>query len=819
MGVRKFFARTFWLAVVLSLATVVWALWYVSHRGFSHKWRQRVITEVEKRGVYLNLGRLTLNPLQGLVAQDVRIRTSREKGSALVISVNQVVLDINYSNLVHGEPFLNAAELHDATLSLPLGTDPVSRKSKSLEISRLNARLLLSPHQLTLEQAEAWVRGLRISASGHFVNPEVFWHAESSLSKDGRNPLDGLRQGLQILDQLKLEGGEPSLDLRFSGDLAQPSQLFAEAVFRSGKFSVDGAYRVESVQIAATLADGLVRIDPFTIQDTQGRLDVSASLSLESGEADLRLHSTLDFPDLLRALDLAPALGEIALYDPPVLELTGKANFRQPPTAPASSSLAGRLQLFGRLSVGRFAVRSLIFEEAGSDFSWEEGRWYLHNTRVRHKNGALTLNAMQGPEGFQFNLDSQIQPNLFLPFLPIEAQTRLSEWVFATPPALHLEGHGPRPSPAEVEVTGRAQLGATHARGIALTSATLELGFKANVLTCRNILLKRPEGTGTGTVLYDFNTDELQFQRVQTTLNPADVMTIFDRDLVDVLTPYRFKTRPALVVDGKVDCKRGSFSRNHLRVEVDGAGGMDYTFLKKNLSASKITGVVNIFNDRLKLDDLDATLFGGHLRGRADISIRKAAGDYTAELFTDNVDFPSLTKLYFGYDTSKGKLSSAFTFSGLHDWVKAISGTGSLNVTDGNVFAIPIFGPFSSILDGILPGTGYNDARKGACTFEMRDGVVTTKDLVMEGKGFSIYGAGKLFIAEDKMDFGARINAQGITGRLLSPVSHIFEYVSDGSLSNPVWRPKLVPKMMWFSPPHSAPSPTPVGGPPEPAGR
>ena len=790
---------------------MVWGLWYISHRGFTHKWRHRIIVEVEKRGVYLSMGRLTLNPLQGLVAQDVRIRTSREKGRALVIAVDRVVLDINYSNLVHGEPFLNAAELHDATLSLPLGPAASSHKNEMLEISHLSARLLLSPHQLTVEAGEAWVRGLRVTASGRFVNPEAVWNSDCTPSKNGENPLEGLRQGLQLLDRLNLKGGAPTLDVRLRGDLAQPSQLFAEAVFRSGKFSVDGTYQVESVQIAARLAEGLVRIDPCTVQDAQGRLDVSASLSLESGEANLRLHSTLDWPDLLRTLDLAPALGEITLYHSPVLEMSGKANFRSPQTE--DSNFLSRIQLMGRLSVDRFAVRSLIFEEAGSDFSWEAGRWYLHNTRVRHKNGAFSLNAMQGPEGFQFNLDSQIDPHLFLPFLPLEAQTRLGEWVFATAPKLHLEGRGPRPAPADMEITGRAQLGATRARGIALTDAALDLGFKNNVLACRNIRLTRPEGTGAGTVFYDFNTDELRFQHVQTTLNPVDVITIFDRDLVDVLTPYRFKTRPALVVDGTVDCKKGSFGRNHLRVDVTGADGMDYTFLKKNLTTQKITGGINIVGDRLKLEGLRATFLGGTLSGQADISIRKAAGDYSAEIVTQEIDFPSITKLYFDYDTSKGKLSSSFKFSGQHDWVRAISGTGALNVTDGNVFAIPIFGPFSSILNSVLPGTGYNTARKGTCTFEMRDGTVTTKDLVIEGKGFSIYGGGKLFVAEDKMDFSARINAQGITGRLLSPVSHILEYVSDGSLSKPVWRPMLVPKMIWGTP-RSVPSPAPVSEPP-----
>ncbi len=66
------------------------------------------------------------------------------------------------------------------------------------------------------------------------------------------------------------------------------------------------------------------------------------------------------------------------------------------------------------------------------------------------------------------------------------------------------------------------------------------------------------------------------------------------------------------------------------------------------------------------------------------------------------------------------------------------------------------------------------------------------------------------------MNFTARINAQGIPGKLLSPVSRIFEYVSDGSLSKPVWRPKLVPKTIWFAP-KSVPSF--LGGSPEPAGR
>jgi len=159
----------------------------------------------------------------------------------------------------------------------------------------------------------------------------------------------------------------------------------------------------------------------------------------------------------------------------------------------------------------------------------------------------------------------------------------------------------------------------------------------------------------------------------------------------------------------------------------------------------------------------------------------------------------------------------------VHDLARAIDGKGQLHVTDGNVFAIPIFGPFSGILNDILPGTGYNVARNGTCTFEMHDGVVTTDDLLIEGRGFSILGKGKLFVVDDKMDFTTRINVQGLPGRFLDPISHLLEYVSDGKLSKPLWRPKRLPKII-FAPrgqptaeaaPSSTPSaPAPVAAPP-----
>jgi hypothetical protein len=44
------------------------------------------------------------------------------------------------------------------------------------------------------------------------------------------------------------------------------------------------------------------------------------------------------------------------------------------------------------------------------------------------------------------------------------------------------------------------------------------------------------------------------------------------------------------------------------------------------------------------------------------------------------------------------------------------------------------------------------------------------------------------------MDMSVRINARGIPGLVLFPVSKLFEYVSTGSVSKPEWRPKIIPR-------------------------
>ena len=111
-------------------------------------------------------------------------------------------------------------------------------------------------------------------------------------------------------------------------------------------------------------------------------------------------------------------------------------------------------------------------------------------------------------------------------------------------------------------------------------------------------------------------------------------------------------------------------------------------------------------------------------------------------------------------------------------------------MTDGDIFAIPIFGPLSGLICAIIPGVGYSSAHKANASFTIKDGVIHTDDFKVSGKLFGMVGHGDVHFLDDKLDFDVRIDASGPGGIVLTPIYKLFEYKGEGSLSKPNWHPK-----------------------------
>ena len=225
-------------------------------------------------------------------------------------------------------------------------------------------------------------------------------------------------------------------------------------------------------------------------------------------------------------------------------------------------------------------------------------------------------------------------------------------------------------------------------------------------------------------------------------------------------------------------------------INVDAPAGMHYVFLGKTLSFDRIAGRLLFTNDRLQISDLHGSIFSGSVRGSADISLAHGDPRYRASIVTNAVDFPHLTDLYYNYKTAHGQLSGSYDFTGFGSEARRMQGSGKLTVTNGDVFAIPVFGPISGILGSLLPGkAGYSIAHQATASFSIKNGIIHTEDFEVAGNLFSMLGRGDIYFMDDKLDFDIRIAPKG-AGVLLTPVYNLFEYKGEGSLKNPDWHPK-----------------------------
>ncbi len=764
--------------LALFLVGLLAALWYAADRGFTKKWRGYVSGEFRKRGVEVTLQQLTLDPLRGLVAKDVRVYDARDRRRTLA-QIDEMALQVNFANLMRGKTFLDALELRDANLSLPL--DPENPGGPKIEIARLNARLFLPPQQIYLAHADAEIFGVNVTAAGRLIHPEAF------RLKSGTRETALPAWMTRVFDEVtawQFEGEPPMVHIAFSGDLAEPDQIFVDATLWGERLRRQ-AYVLRSLYVAASYRGGVLDLKQFQAADPSGELRLSGLWEPAAQTAHLQLRSSLDALALARTWGDFPWLNDFIFYTPPRMDLRLDVVFGE----------AISVRALGHFAADKFAYRSAIFESAAADFSWDGGSWSVREIRLARAGGEeVTGDVLRVPGDFRARLRSTMNPKVLRPLLSGKAAETLAEFEFAQPPHITLEARGAAPALEALTVDGEVTLGAASFRGVPANSATAKLRYEDRVLSIAPFRVERSEGGGDGNLYFDFRRDEVRLDKIRARVNPPEVAMWVDPRLVKDILPYRFPNQPPnLLIDGLVHTKRGKTTR--LAIQVDAPAGMDYTFLRKNLSASQIAAKLLFTSDRLKISDLSAALFGGSLTGGADIALPPSRPGHSASLVFDNLDFARVTKLYFDYDNSQGRLNGRYDFSGRGDDARAMKGRGELTVTNGNIFAIPFLGPLSGVLDSIVPGMGHTLARRAAARFTINDGVVNTDDLVVQGSGFSMIGNGKLFFVDDKMDFDMRINAQGLPGVLLFPVSKLFEYTADQKLSKPEWRMKIVPRL------------------------
>src|SRR6266568_3125060 len=409
------------LLAILAVAALPGGGLYLSKKGFGREWRHRVVEELHKRGVEASVRRLTLDPFRGLVAKDVRIFDYKNRENTLAV-ISEISLDVNYAALIHHEPFLNALDVRNAQITLPLkGT---SGKIDRAQLNNFRAHVYFPPEQIYVSQAEGIFCGVRISATGQLIKRENYQPSPQASEEEWQQRISILERVVSELQKFSFPAAPPWLQVKFSGDIAEIEDARVEATLR-GDLSQRGNYEIRNVSAGAEWRDQRLNITRCEWNDGGGSFAGRADWSRQGNRANFQMRSSLDLKIFLDAFDLGGPLADITFYSPPLVEISGSANLGQDPLRP---------EIIGHANVASFAYKTAPFSDLAADFSWDGERALLRDVRLGHQTGRLRADLFDGPSDFRLNIDSTISPDAMRAFVPADLAEFLGEWEWQRSP-------------------------------------------------------------------------------------------------------------------------------------------------------------------------------------------------------------------------------------------------------------------------------------------------------------------------------------------------------------------------------------------------
>jgi hypothetical protein len=246
------------LVMLVAIAVSFSGGWYLAKRVFGRQWRYRVVEELHKRGVEASIGRLTLDPFRGLVAKNVRIFDYKNREKTLA-RISEVSLDVNYAALIHHEPFLNALDVRNAQITLPLKN--AEGTINGAQFNDLRAHVYFPPEQIYVSQAEGVFCGVRISATGQLIKRANYQPSPPVSEEEWRRGLAILERIVKELQKFSFPAAPPSLQVKFSGiceiECAGRGNMSGDRLQRS-RYREASALPVERATFEYHTANGMI---------------------------------------------------------------------------------------------------------------------------------------------------------------------------------------------------------------------------------------------------------------------------------------------------------------------------------------------------------------------------------------------------------------------------------------------------------------------------------------------------------------------------------------------------------------------------------
>ena len=467
------------------------------------------------------------------------------------------------------------------------------------------------------------------------------------------------------------------------------------------------------------------------------------------------------------------------------------------------------LALAGAFELGAGAFREVPFSSAASSFFLTNLVWQIPDLRVARPEGLLSAEYSTdlATRYFHWRLHSQIDPKITRPLLEYESQRKgLDFFQFTQPPEIDAEVWNQWGGIEKLGIVAKVRATNFAFRGEGVTGLTTALSYTNQLLVFDDPMVRQGEQQASAPrVSIDFAAEKIYLSNAFGNLDPNAVARAIGETTAKVIAPYQFDAPPTSRVNGTVDLKRERRA-DDLHFQLTGG-----PFRWRQYRLQRLQGDVDWVGDKLSLNNVRGAFRTGTLGGAAafdfasgeDATFKFNLGVTEADLRTFMPDVGYPTNRLEGFLTGELLVRSAKT-SDTNSW----QGDGWLQLRDGLIWEIPMFGVFSPVLNSIVPGLGNSRAKQATATFAITNSVIVSHDLDIRATAMRMNFKGAIDF-DGKID--GRIEAEllrdlpgvgWLFSKLLWPITKIFEYKITGTVNHPKTEPLYIGSKILLMPFH-----------------
>jgi AsmA-like C-terminal region len=276
------------------------------------------------------------------------------------------------------------------------------------------------------------------------------------------------------------------------------------------------------------------------------------------------------------------------------------------------------------------------------------------------------------------------------------------------------------------------------------------------------------------------------------TVEPAPFLRAMGPKIAEVMAPYKFDHPPAVHAYGTIPLAEEVPADLHFKVD-----GGPFHWMQFNLD--HVSGGVDWVSNMVALTNVQGAFYHGRISGEAVFDCSPVEGNLVAfNAQVTDADLHSLVAdLHTATNHLEGRLTGVLDITHAntadpHSW----NGGGQVDLRDGLIWEIPIFGFLSPVLDTFQKGWGQSRVDRGSATFTITNSLIHSDNLLFRAPAVQIEYRGTV-------DFSGQVNAtvqaqllrgMPLVGPLLSialaPFTKLFEYKVTGTLTNPKSEPQ-----------------------------